>query len=342
MSKSVTTLTAVLLMAASITMLCSCSDEDDATYTLQYNVFFPATHVQAELAQQWADEIREKTDGDVDITVGFTGKYAKANQTYEAVSTGEVDIGMSCFAYTRGRFPLLEGLDLPVGYPDGKTASKTAHELVKKYNPKEVQDTHVLYVHAHGPGILATRKEVRSLEDVEGLKIRATGLSSKIVDKLGGTPVAKSQSETAELLSKNVVDATLCPAETLEGWKQAEEINYVVDSRCIGYTTSMFVVMNKDVWESLPVEYQKTITEVSEKYAAKAGQAWDEADESARKLIAELEKETVELSPQEQEKWEARVAPILDEYAQRDKEGLPCRTFLADIQTIVKEAEQQQ
>jgi len=54
----------------------------------------------------------------------------------------------------------------------------------------------VLYVHAHGPGILASRKPVTKLEDMAGLKVRATGLSSKIVQSLGGTPLAMSQPET--------------------------------------------------------------------------------------------------------------------------------------------------
>ena len=66
---------------------------------------------------------------------------------------------MSCFAYTRGRFPLLEGLDLPLGYPDGLTATPPRHrDGREKYQPEEVDDTHLLYVHAHGPGILATQE----------------------------------------------------------------------------------------------------------------------------------------------------------------------------------------
>ncbi len=336
-------LTGIVALAAIAGILTTgCRNEDPATQTfkMKYNVFFPPSHVQAELAQQWADEIRQKTEGRVDITVGFAGKYAKANQTYEAVSQGEVDVGMSCFAYTRGRFPLLEGLDLPVGYPDGKTASRVANTLVKKYSPEEVDDVHVLYVHAHGPGILATRKKVTKLEDVEGLKIRATGLSSKIVEALGGTPVAKGQPQAYELLEKNVVDATFCPIETLEGWKQGKVINYVVDSQCIGYTTSMFVVMNKELWQSMPQDLRKIVTEVSEKYAAKAGEAWDQADASGRAYVKDLEKEIIPLDPDQQERWKAEVQPILTGYVTATaEENLPGEQFLADIQAMIAETE---
>ena len=49
-----------------------------------------------------------------------------------------------------------------------------------------------------------------------------------------------SQPETYEAL-QGVVDATLCPIETLKGWKQGEVISSVTDSSVVGYTTAMFV-----------------------------------------------------------------------------------------------------
>jgi hypothetical protein len=40
---------------------------------------------------------------------------------------------MSVFAYTRGRFAFLEGLDLPLGYPDGVTATRIANQMERNY-----------------------------------------------------------------------------------------------------------------------------------------------------------------------------------------------------------------
>jgi TRAP-type C4-dicarboxylate transport system substrate-binding protein len=211
---------------------------------LSYSIFFPPTHVQCVAAELWAKEIEKRTNGRVKITIYPGGTLTAAPQCYEGVVNGISDIGMSCFAYTRGRFPLLEGLDLPLGYPNGMVATQVATEMVEKYRPAEVADTHVLYVHAHGPGLLASKKPVKSLEDLKGLKVRGTGLSLKIVEALGGTPVAMAQPDTYEALQKGVVDATLCPIETLKGWKQGEVISYVTDATAVGYTTAMFVTMN--------------------------------------------------------------------------------------------------
>lgn len=308
----------------------------DKTIELSYSVFFPPSHIQCKVAQAWAEEIGKRTDGRVKITVYSGGSLTKAPQVYEGVVSGISDIGMSCFAYTRGRFPLLEALDLPVGYPDGKTATATANAIVRKYKPQELSDVHALYVHAHGPGILASKKPVESLDDIQGLKVRATGLSSKIVQNLGGAPIGMSQPETYESLQKGVVDATLCPVETLKGWKQGEVVDYVVNSQAIGYTTSMYVVMNKDKWESLPSDIQKVFTEVSAEYVTRHGKAWDDADAEGRQFVDSLGKKTITLSDEELARWKGAVQPLLDEYVQSATEkGLPGDSVLADIRTLV-------
>jgi len=309
----------------------------EETFELNYAVFFPATHLQAQTAEAWAREVENRTDGRIKITMFHGGTLSKAAQTYDAVVTGIADIGMSVFAYTRGRFPLLEGLDLPLGYPDGLTATRVANEIVKKYQPEELSDVHVLYLHAHGPGILASKKPVTGIEEMGTMKIRATGLSAKIVTALGGTPVSMSQGDTYEALQKGVVDATFCPVETLKGWKQGEVIDYVVDTRAIGYTTAMFAVMNKDKWDSLPEDLQQIVTEVSEEWIIRQGEAWDESDRQGDKFVRDLGKEFISLPEAEEEALVDAMKPIFDEYVKATEEkGLPGEAFLSDLQDMLK------
>ncbi|MEN6333142.1 MAG: TRAP transporter substrate-binding protein [Phycisphaerales bacterium] len=303
---------------------------------LSYSVFFPPTHIQAQTADAWAKEVEKRTNGQVKITMYAGGTLTNPQQCYEGVVNGISDIGMSCFAYTQGRFPLLEGLDLPLGYPNGHVATQVATELTQKYQPKEVSDVHILYVHAHGPGLLASKKSVKSLDDLKGLKIRSTGLSQKIVTALGATPVAMPQSDTYESLSKGVVDATLCPIETLKGWKQGEVINSVTDATAVGYTTAMFVAMNKAKWDALPADVQKTITEVSAEWVAKHGQAWDQADVDGREFVKSLQREVISLTPEQQQQWKDAVKPVLEAYVAATKaKGLPGEQFLKDAQDLI-------
>lgn len=307
---------------------------------LTYSIFFPPSHAHSKLAVEWAKEIETRSEGRLRFVLLPGGALTKADQCYQGVADGISDIGMSCFAYTRGRFPLIEGLDLPMGYPDGLTATRVATALIAKYDPPETRDTHILYVHAHGPGILATRRPVANLADLSGMKVRATGLTAKVVECLGGIPIGMSQQDTYESLQKGVVEATLCPIETLKGWKQGEVINHVTDaSAAIGYTTTMFVAMNRARWESLPEDLQKIISDVSAEWVDKHGLVWNKADDEGRAFVAELGRDTIPLSREEAEAWRARLAPVLDAYVEAtEAKGLPGRAFLDDLRAMLDAA----
>ena len=311
--------------------------QDTEIINLTYSIFFPPTHIQCVTAQSWADEINSRSNGRVSIKLFPAGSLTKAPQCYTGVVNGISDIGMSCFAYTRGQFPLMEGLDLPLGYPNGQTASQIATNLYNKYKPEELNNVHVCYIHAHGPGILASKKEINTLEDMKGLKVRATGLSASVAENLGGIPIAMSQGETYEALQKGVVEATLCPMETLKGWKQAEVIDSVTDSSAVGYTTSMYVVMNKAKWEALPEDIKDIFNKVSSEWVVKHGNAWDQADLEGKEYVESLNKKIIKLSDQEQEKWVQAMQPIIDNYIKvTDEKGLPGKDFVEDIKEMIK------
>ncbi len=92
----------------------------------------------------------------------------------------------------------------------------------EKFKPKELADTQIMYLHGHGPGIFHTKKPVKKMEDLKGMKIRCTGTSAKVASALGATPVAMAQTETYDALEKGVVDGLLSPLEALKGWKFVE------------------------------------------------------------------------------------------------------------------------
>lgn len=322
-----------LLVTAFLPAGCRRGQSGAKPIELSYSIFFPASHIQYQTAETWAREIEKRTANRVKINLYPGGTLTKAPQCYEGVVSGISHIGMSCFAYTPGRFPLLEGLDLPLGYPDGQTASRIATAMARKYQPQELADTHLLYIHAHGPGILAAKKPVAKLEDLAGLKIRATGVSANLVKALGGAPVAMSQPETYEALQKGVVDGTFCPVETLKGWKQGEVISYITDSSAVGYTTAMYVVINKNTWQSLPEDIRKVFEAVSEEWVSRHGQAWDQADEEGRQFAAGLKRQTLPLASAERQRWIDAAKPVLDNFVSQVKaKNLPGEALLKDIQ----------
>jgi len=329
-------------MAALVITGCGRNSDPDAAVTkpirLSYSIFFPQTHIQYQTAAAWAAEVEKRSNGRLIIDMFAAGTLTSAPKIYEGVVHNQSDIGMSCFAYTRGRFPLLEGLDLPVGYPNGMVATTVANAMVAKYKPQELDDTHLLYLHGHGPGILASKTAVTALGQLNRMKVRATGLSAQTVEALGAAPVAMSQPETYEALQRGVVDATLCPLETLLGWRQGEVVSSITDLSTIGYTTTMFVVMNKARWNSLPPDLQQIITDVSQQWIAEHGKAWDEADANARDYVDKLGLPVHSLSAADQQRCRDLVQPVLRAYVENAAAAaanLPTEAFLRDLQEML-------
>ena len=312
-----------------------------APIKLTYSIFFPPTHGQCQAAMSWAKEVEARTNGQVTIQIFPTGTLTKPQQCYDGVVNGISDIGMSVFAYTRGRFPVMEALDLPLGYPSGIVASRTANEYYQKYQPKELDDVKVLYLHGHGPGLLHTKKPVQSIEEMAGLKIRSTGLSARIVETLGGVPVAMPQNAAYEALQKGVVEGTFAPMETLKGWKQAEVIKYTTDSKSVGYTTAMYVVMNKEKWRKLPADVQQVFDAVSKEWIDVHGETWDKDDTAGREFTLSLDNQILELSDSENARWKTAVQPIIDGFATTaTQKGLPGEDMVNTLNGLIKSTDQ--
>ncbi len=291
---------------------------------LNYSNFFPAPHKNSVLAQQYCKEIEKRSGGKVKITYFPGGTLTPAAQTYDNVVKGIADIGESCFAYTRGKFPMMETLDLPLGYKTGVSATNLANAFYEKYQPKELAEVKVLWLHAHGPGILHTKKPVNKLEDMKGMKIRATGLAAKVVEKLGGAPVGTTMPETYDALRTGVADGAMAPVESLQGWKWGEVVKSTTQNFGSAYTTVMFIVMNKAKWNSLPPDIQKIFTDVSKEYIVKQGKVWDEIDKEGYAYSKARGNKVIPLSKAEDDKWAKAVKPLLDDQIKVLKgKGLP-------------------
>jgi len=322
----------IFVIVAAIGIYSCAEKETGPVIELSYANFFPSTHFNSELAEEWGKEIEMRTNGRVKFTYYPGGVVLKGPDMYDGILKGVADIGMSLFAYTAGRFPTMEALDLPLGYQSGRVATFVANDFYEEFMPEEMNEVKVLYLHAHGPGLLHSKKMIETMEAFEGLKVRCTGFSKKTVEALGGVPVAMPQGAAYEALQKGVVEATLAPMEVLKGWNQAEVINYTTDCKSIGYTTAMYVIMNLDKWNSLPKDVQKAFEKVSKEWIRKHAEGWDKADQDARQYTIEQDNQIIPLRVEENERWAKAVRPVIDEYAQSlEDKGLPGKEYVEYI-----------
>jgi TRAP-type C4-dicarboxylate transport system substrate-binding protein len=194
----------------------------------------------------------------------------------------------------------------------------------------------VLYLHAHGPGLLHTQKPVSTLSDLKGMKIRSTGLSAKVVEALGGVPVAMPQGSTYESLQKGVVEGTFGPVEVLKGWRQAEVVKSTTLCDAVGYTTTMYVVINKKKWDTLPDDLKTIMEETSARWIDVHGNAWDDLDTQGMAYSLEKGNAKIALTGEESAAWEKAVQPVVDDYIKRaSDQGLDGAKLVQTLKALI-------
>ncbi len=305
---------------------------------LTYSNFFPPTHIQSKLAQSWCDEVKKRTNGAVIVEYYPAQTLTKAKQVYDGVVSGMSDLGLCLFGYTRGRFPLMEAVDLPLGYKSGMVATIVANAVYEKFNPKELSDVKVMYLHAHGPGLLYTKdKPVNNMDDLKGVKIRSHGTSAKVVKALGGIPVTMPMPELYQSLQKGVVEGAIYPMEVNKGWRMADVVKYGTFDYPIANTSTFFVVMNKNKWAGLPDDIQSIITEINKIWTVKHGAAWDTSDAVGEEFLISKGGKLITLTQQEGEKWKTAIEPVIEDYIQQtEKKGLPAGAAVEFIKRFLE------
>ncbi len=305
---------------------------------LTYSNFFPPSHIQSKLAAAWCKEVEKETHGRIKITYYPGGTLTKAQNCFDGVVNDISDIGLSVCGYTRGRFPVMTAVDLPLGYTSGKLATKICNAVYNKFKDPGFNATKVMYFMAHGPGVLWTRKKpVRKLEDLKGLKIRSYGSNAALVRALGAIPVTMPMPEVYQALQRGVADGALYPAETNKGWRMADVVKYgTLDYSC-AYTTAFFIVMNKKKWNSLTPDEQKIIEKINKKWMVKSGAAWDSSDVAGIKYFKEKGGKLIHLSKAEQARWKKAAAPVIAQYvAWAKKKGVNGKEVVDYIESMLK------
>ncbi|HOE18556.1 MAG TPA: TRAP transporter substrate-binding protein [Syntrophorhabdaceae bacterium] len=292
--------------------------------TLRFAHYVTPTHGVSINLDRWAKEVEKRTNSRVKITIYPAGTLVPAPQIFDAINKGIADIGYAFISYSHGRFPLTEVIGMPLGYKSAIVATRMANEYLKKFKPKEFDSVQVMWLQAHGPGFVHTRKPVNKLEDIQGMKMRSTGVSSKIANALGATPVGMPMSEAYDSLSRGITEGIFCPLEALQSWKLGEVVSYSTLDFGASYSDCAYIAMNKNKWKSLPADIRQIIEKLNAEWIEEDGKMWDNVEKEAREFLLKRGHKIITLSTEENARWAKKVAPLLDEYVKNAKEkGLP-------------------
>ena len=301
---------------------------------LTYANFPPAPTFPCVQMERWKKEVETQTGGKVEIKTFPGSTLLGAKNMLDGVIDGIADIGCVAFPYQPGRFPLLEGVDLPIGFPNAKTANAALFDLYQKYNPKSLEKIKVLALFTAPPADIMSKKPIRKLSDLKGYELRCTGAGVKPLQLLGAIPVAMPQSETPEALQKGIVKGVFSSLDILKDFNFAEICRFA--TACHMQTTSFGVIMNLKKWNQLPDDVKKVMEDMAREHSLWTG---DYVDNHGRESVAwskeKYKVEIINLSKDENELWHKKVSPIIDDWLKTGSDkGLPAKAFLDDLFTL--------
>jgi len=282
---------------------------------LKFANYFPPTHMNSVMMGKFADELNKKLAGKVEITQYTGSTLLAADKMAAGVASGIADIGLSNCSYTRGRFPVMEIMELPLGFPSAWVAAHVANDFHNKFKPKDFDQYHVLMLSSSPINVVQTlKKPVKTLEDVKGLKLRGTGRLGDIVKALGATPVPIATPELYDSLKRGVIEGALLPMETLKGFKTGEVQKYVTASWKIGSTYAFYVIMNKDKWNSLPPDVQKVMTDFCNEFTERWAVEWNNIDIEGVDYFVKQGGQVIPLPAAESAKWVKASQPVVEDF----------------------------
>lgn len=304
--------------------------------SLNYANFPPAPTFPCVQMERWKTEVEKRTDGQVQINTFPGGTLLGAKGMMDGVIAGQADIGCICMAYQPGRFIVTNATSLPLGIKDSKTGSVALLKLYEKYKPKAFKDVVVLTMFTTAPSNIMSKVPVRSLDDIRGLDLRASGGAAQILKAWNANPVGMPMPATVEALQKGTVKGLFSSLEVMKDFKFAENCKYVTMTQTCVYPFA--VIMNKAKWEALPKDVQKVMMDLKEEQALWTGTYMDDA---VAKSIA-WSKETnnvefIDLTADQKTKWDGILSFMTDNWIKgADAKGLPAADIINDIKAFSK------
>lgn len=231
-----------------------------------------------------ADEIKEKTHGDLVINVHLGGSLPiKADGITAGVQAGVIQFGDDGFA--TGTIPVTGIMRLPLLIQSEAEMNKGL-EILRPYLDAAYgkRGIEVLGQYHYPVQVIWGRKKIQSLGDIKGLKLRVTSVEQgDFVQHFGGIPLTIGAPDVAAALDRGVVDGALT-ASSGGGipWHDLLKYRYAFP---VSWVNSTYIV-NKDAMTALPEATQKIVREAAAKWAVWASEEMDRQEDKLTKQFA--------------------------------------------------------
>jgi TRAP-type C4-dicarboxylate transport system substrate-binding protein len=215
--------------------------------------------------QPWLKQVEEATKGRVKIQVYPSQTLIKGVDMWKGIRSGIADIGWCVQGYWPEQTPLSDVMSLPfLPLTSAEKGSEVLWKLYEKFPAmqKEYGEIQPIVLHTSSANLLVSKKPVKTLEDLKGLKVRVLGgPPTEMAKALGAVPTLIPMPDVFQSLDKGVVDAAAAPWEAIHAFRLYEVAKSYTEAPFYGAYFS--VCANKQKWNSLPKEVRDQIMSVS-------------------------------------------------------------------------------
>lgn len=220
-------------------------------------------------AKAFADKVRFFTDGRVDIQVFPGGQLGSALKVSETVRNGVAEVGHTWMGYDWGQDKTAVVFG---GFAGSMDSERMLHwlyeagglEMWRQFREEEFGVVSMPLFIRTAEAFLHSRKPVRTLDDLKGLKLRTAGAWLEISKNLGAAPVTMPGAEVYTSLERGTIDATewgTLYENISAGFHKIAK--YVIIPGVHQPVAPFEVMFNKDAWNSLSERDQKLIEDAA-------------------------------------------------------------------------------
>ncbi len=304
-----------LMVFAAIGLACSVTSFAQQKYNWKLASVLPDTHPVHKALVFFAEKVKEKTSGNVMITIYPAGQLGQEKDYIEGVKQGSIEF-TKVSSSPLGQFSTsLQALSLPFIWKDLDHQHRVLSGPVGKRLMADLDKAGFKGLAFYDAGFrsLTTRdKPIRVPADLKGMKIRVMQ-SKPLIDTInafGATAISMGQSEVYVALQQKVIDGWENNEPTVLNFNMQEVCKYYTYSRHI--STPDILVMNKKLFDSLPASYKKAVMDAAAESIPFQQKIWgDIIDDNIKQLKAKgmIFNEVANIKD-----FQALVKPIYKEY----------------------------
>ena len=288
----------------------------------------PPPSLFTKMFQWWASEIEKRTHGRLKIEVYSGGTLARPKSVIEAIAIGLADAGEVVTVFNPGKTPLATVGQNPIGGSDIYVNHRAMQDLINSYGPIQEEfrkfNQKALWTQATGSQRLIARKPIGTLDNLQGMKIRASAQMATLYKKLGAAPVFLPMTETYVELQRGTAEAASAGLSHMEPLRFHEVCKHLLMLEGIGVNNAGFGTINLHKWKMLPPDIQKVVMEVSNEFPASLSKNMMESEKKILEAFRSAGVKVYELNAADKKRLKRVGEEVAEMWAKNmEGKGLP-------------------